>query len=205
VFSNLQSIEAALALGWTNLHNPFLVALLLPILGLTLNVLSQVVLLRLARGRGFMRTIALGFFLGGLLTFIAYPLAAWYWCSPTDPNSSVPTLLLEWIFIIAPAYCGLGYGYANFANLGNSSIRIRLYEELLRCADGRPLEDIRQQYNETAILKTRLQRLSEGGDLLKSADRWKTGRSRFVFIGGTIFFAKRIVLQRQSEFDSPAN
>ena len=113
--------------------------------------------------------------------------------------------LLEWMILIAPTYAGLGYGYANFANLGQSSIRIRLYEELRLAPNGRPVEDIRRQYNELAILKTRLMRLRESNDLVDQDSRWIVARRRFVLIGGAVFFTKQLVLQRKSEFDSNVN
>jgi hypothetical protein len=148
-----------------------------------------------------MRTIALGFFMGGLFTVVAYLLAGLKWCS-TGNSNELFQLLLEWLCVIGPTYAGLGYGYANFANLGNTSIRIRLCEELRHYPEGRPVEDIKQQYSENSILGLRLHRLSEGGDIAKVGDRWQVTRKRFVWIGGVIFFAKQVVLGRRSEFDS---
>jgi len=198
MFTDSKSLEAALSLSWTDASNPLLALLAIPVLGLTVNVLSQVALLRLAGGKGFMKTIALGFFLGGLWTLAAYPLWLWF-----QKGTFVADSFWEWAFLIAPTYAGLGYGYANFANLGNSSIRIRLYEELRLAPAGLPLEEIRRNYNEAAILKTRLQRLQESGDLVQKDSRWKVARKRFVVLGGVIFFAKQLVLQKRSEFDSP--
>lgn len=203
MLTDTRSIEAALELGWSNLRNPLLVAVLLPLLGLAINVLAQVALLRLSRGRGFMRTLALGFFAGGLLTVVGYPIAASHWCAAGPGDIRFTTLLLEWLILIAPAYAGLGYGYANFANLGNSSIRIRLYEELRRFPEGCLRADIRRTFDEAGILKLRLQRLSESGDLVQAGGHWRTGKRRFVHIGRVIFFAKQLVLGRRSEFDPP--
>jgi hypothetical protein len=201
MISTTQSLEAALALGWGDWRNPLLLVLMVPVAGLALNVLIQIVFLRVAKGRGFMRTIAIGFFTGGLFTLAAYILAGLTWCSSGN-NAGPSSLLLEWMCVIGPTYAGLGYGYANFANLGNTSIRIRLCEELRHYPEGRPVEDIQRQYSESSILGMRLHRLSEGGDIAKSGDRWRINRRRFVWIGGIIFSAKQIVLGRRSEFDS---
>jgi hypothetical protein len=201
MFSTAQSLEAALALGWGDLRNPLLVALLIPVVGLAVNVLLQIVLLRFTEGRGFMRTIALGFFVGGVFTVVAYFVAGLTWCS-TGTGGGLFSLFLEWLCVVGPTYAGLGYGYANFANLGNTSIRIRLCEELRDYPEGRPVDDIQQQYSESSILGLRLHRLSEGGDIAKVGDRWQINRKRFVWIGGIIFFAKQVVLGRRSEFDS---
>ena len=201
MFSTARSLDTALALGWNDFRNPLLIALIVPIAGLTINVLTQVVLLRVAKGRGFMGTIALGFLSGALFTLMAYFGASLSWCAVAG-DSGLLSLFLEWLFLVCPTYAGLGYGYANFANLGNTSIRIRLCEELRQYPAGRPVEDIQQQYSEIGILHLRLHRLSEGGDLAKSGDRWRVNRRRFVRIGGIIFFAKQIVLGRRSEFDS---
>jgi hypothetical protein len=198
MFTDSKSLEAALSLGWTDAGNPLLALLAIPVLGLAVNVFLQVALLRIAGGKGFMKTIALGFFLGGLGTLAAYPLWRWF-----QQGTSVADSVLEWAVLIAPTYAGLGYGYANFTNLGNSSIRIRLYEELRLAPAGLPLEEIRRNYNESAILKTRLQRLQESGDLTRNELIWRVARKRFVLLGGAIFFAKQLVLQKRSEFDSP--
>jgi hypothetical protein len=201
MFSTALSLDTALALGWNDFRNPLLLALIVPIAGLATNVLTQIVLLRVAKGRGFMRTIALGFFSGALFALIAYFGASLNWCTVAGDSGLLP-LFLEWLFLICPTYAGLGYGYANFANLGNTSIRIRLCEELRQYPAGRPVEDIEQQYSEIGILHLRLHRLSEGGDLVKLGDRWRVNRQRFVRLGGVIFFAKQVVLGRRSEFDS---
>jgi hypothetical protein len=201
MFSTAESLDAALAVGWRSWRNPLVVALVIPVAGLALNVVLQIMLLRIAQGRGFMRTVAKGFFAGGVFTFAAYLSAGLAWCSPGN-NAGVLPLLLEWLCVICPTYAGLGYGYANFANLGNTSIRIRLCEELRHYPEGRPVEDIRQQYSESSVLSLRLHRLSEGGDLVKAGDRWRVNRRRFVWIGGIIFSAKQAVLGRRSEFDS---
>jgi hypothetical protein len=199
MLTDSKSLEVALSQGWMDPSNPLMALLAIPVLGLTVNVLSQVAFLRFAGGRGFMKTIALGFFLGGLWTLAAYPLWIWFQQGSYSADS-----FLQWAFLIAPTYAGLGYGYANFANLGNSSIRIRLYEELRLAPTGLPLEEIRRNYNESAILKTRLQRLEESGDLIRQDLLLRVARKRFVFLGGAIFFAKQLVLQKRSEFDSPA-
>jgi hypothetical protein len=178
---------------------------MLPVLGLAINVVAQIVLLRWARGRGFLRTIAVGFALGGLFTLVAYGFMATLMATSCCGNSGRETplwmWLAEWLVMIAPAYAGLGYGYANFANLGNASIRIRLYEDLQRAPGGLRLEEIHRTYNERAILENRLHRLTEGGDLHETQGRWTVARRRFVVIGGLIFAAKRFILGRRSEFD----
>lgn len=193
-----QTIESPLLMSWGNPHNPLLAVLAVPLLGLAVNVVFQVGLLRLTGGRAFMKTIALGFLAGGSVTLAAY--LGWMW--NVHPGEGLGALL-DWFLLVAPAYAGLAYGYANFANLGNSSIRIRLYEELRRAPNGLPLAEIRGRYNEATILENRLQRLRESGDLILRDSLWRVGRKRFVRLGGVIFFAKQLVLRRRSEFDPP--
>jgi hypothetical protein len=197
VFTDAKSFETVFFLGWTDPRNAHLALLAIPVLGLIVNVVSQVALLRFARGRGFMKTIALGFALGGLWTLAVYPLWLFFQQGTVQADS-----ILEWAFLIAPTYAGLGYGYANFANLGNASIRIRLYEEVRLAPSGLLLDEIRRNYNESAILKTRLKRLHESGDLIILDSRWRVARRRFVLLGAVIFFSKQLVLQKRSEFDS---
>ena len=195
-------LEEALSLGWLDPRNPLIAVLAIPVLGLSVNVVSQVLALRICGGRGFLRSIVIGFALGGLTTLLAQGLLHHLWFAPPHANSSLLHSLVEWLLLIAPAYAGLGYGYANFANLGNASIRIRLYEDLQRAPNGLQIAEIHQAYDEKAILRSRLQRLTEGGDLQEKDGRWTVVRRRFVVVGGIIFTAKRWIIGRRSEFET---
>jgi len=199
---DIKSLEYAVSLGWSNVHNPLTALLLIPFAGLLLNVMTQIFVLRLSGGRDFMRSIAVAFLIGAVSSLALHLFAAFRWCGSFQPSPTLWEVLLEWCAIVAPTYAGLGYGYANFANLGNSSIRIRLYEELRLTPNGRCIEEIREQYDDRAILKIRMHRLTQWGDLIRVGNRLKVARSRFVEIGGVVFFIKRLVLQKRSEFDS---
>jgi hypothetical protein len=195
-------LEEALSLGWLDPRNPLILALAIPVLGLSVNVVCQILALRICGGRGFLRSIVIGFGLGGLATLLAQGLLHHFWFSAPPANSSFLHSFAECLLLIAPAYAGLGYGYANFANLGNASIRIRLYEDLQRAPNGLQIAEIHQMYDEKAILRSRLHRLSEGGDLREKNGRWTVARNRFVIVGGIIFAAKRWIIGRRSEFET---
>jgi hypothetical protein len=101
----------------------------------------------------------------------------------------------------APIYFCLSYCFFNFANLGQSSIRIRIYSKILESPQGARIETILEEYNETDLAKTRLQRLFESGDLISNGTECHIGRRRLVKIGAPIFFLKKFLLGKLSEFE----
>lgn len=107
------------------------------------------------------------------------------------------------LWIDAPIYGCLAYGYANFVNLGQSSVRIRIYRELLAAgANGLSGDFLRGEYDEATMLRVRLSRLVSAGDLLDDSGAYKLGRRRLLLIGNCVFGLKKIVLGRHTEFSS---
>jgi hypothetical protein len=130
----------------------------------------------------------LSLLLGGLLAG---------WCGGDWAASGLSVLLVD-----APIYACLAYGYANFVNLGQSSVRVRIYRELLGRPDGIDGDELRAEYDEQGMLRARLERLVEAADLRLQAGRYRIGRRRLVTIGTVIFGLKKAVLGRRSEFAS---
>ena len=164
-----------------------------PVLALAVNVLGQIVLLRSSRGSHFLRSIVGGFLAGlialGLLDLVAIRIY----------GLSHDTLMLAFV-VNTLTYGALSYCYFNFVNLGQSSIRIRLYAEIAASGQGVSIAEMAREYNEEALMKMRLQRLRESGDIVEKDGRYFVGRSRLVFIGHVIFGAKRFILGKDSEF-----
>src|SRR5438045_1553009 len=147
-------------------------AVIAPIAALTVNVLGQIVVFRLQHGRHFLRSIAFGFVLGGAVLFIAQCI----W--PPDPNP-----VEAWskaLLVNLPCYAALSYCFFNFANLGQSSIRVRIYAKVAARSDGVSVVEIAREYNEAMLLGMRLDRLVESGDLIARDGSYFLGRNRFV-------------------------
>ncbi|MEY2498944.1 MAG: hypothetical protein QOD12_2500 [Verrucomicrobiota bacterium] len=165
---------------------------LAPVAALAVNVLGQIVVFRLHHGRHFLRSIVVGFALGGTVLMIAqciYPLSS-------DSFESWPEAFL----VNVPCYAALSYCFFNFANLGQSSIRVRIYARVAARSDGVSVAEIARNYNEAMLMELRLQRLVESGDLVLRDGRYFLGRARFVPIAKVIFWIKRLVLGKVSEF-----
>lgn len=101
-----------------------------------------------------------------------------------------------------PIYGCLAYGYANFVNLGQSSVRVRIYRELLGRPEGIEGGMLRAEYDENAMLQARLERLVAAGDLRFEDGRYTIGRGRLIAIAAVVFGLKRAILGSQTEFTS---
>lgn len=167
--------------------------LLAPIAALAVNVIAQVLAVRMGQGRHFLRAVAAGFVVGAVALLAAETLF---------PVASEPReVWMIGLFVNLPLYAGLSYCYFTFANLGQSSIRIRIYDEIERQPDGISAAQIAQEYDEAALMENRLQRLLESGDLVLREGRYFLGRARLVGIANVIFWIKRLILGKVSEFE----
>ncbi len=165
----------------------------IPIAGLACNVVWQVIHCRASRGKHFMRTVAAGLAVGAVATVGLECTLGTFSGSEGWLGSAV--------LVSLPVYLCLGYGYANFVNLGNASVRIRIYAEIERSSDGLALEEIRNLYDEQSMMKTRVQRLEESGDIVWRDGHCHVNRSRFRWISDVIFLMKRMILGKESEFE----
>jgi hypothetical protein len=164
-----------------------------PVAALAINVLGQIVVFRLQQGRHFLRSIALGFVLGGIALMIAqfiYP-----------PDADAFEAWSKALLVNLPCYVALSYCFFNFVNLGQSSIRVRIYARVAARSDGVSVGEIAHDYNEAMLMEMRLQRLVESGDLVSRDGRYFLGRKRFVPIAKVIFWIKRLILGKVSEFE----
>jgi hypothetical protein len=163
-----------------------------PMIALAINGLVQIVLLRSTRGAHFMRSIIGGFLAGsaGLLVmeFLLLRFPDLFWETIAGVTVHVLT------------YVALSYCYFNFVNLGQSSIRIRIYSEIAATAKGLSVQDLERDYNESALMAMRLRRLTESGDIVKKDGRFFVGRQRLVPVARIVFAAKQFLLSRKSEF-----
>jgi len=165
-----------------------------PIAALAVNVVAQVAQVRLARGRHFLRAVALAFFAGAAALA---GIEAWLIARHTLTGETLEKALL----VNAPIYAALSYCFFNFVNLGQSSIRIRLYSEIATSTDGVSVAQLSAEYNEESLMRMRLHRLTESGDIVERDGRYFVGRGRLVPIARLIFGLKKFILGKASEFD----
>jgi len=168
-------------------------SLLTPIVAMSINLVTQVIMVRARHGAKFFRSMVEGFLAGGVAA-VAVGLILVVW-----QGLSVGTVTLAF-FVNLPAYAALSYCYLNVANLGQTSIRIRLYSEI-SAGGGMSEQEIERIYNHDALMRMRLERLIESGDLVAREGRYFVGRKRLVRIANILVMAKRLILGKRSEFE----
>ena len=167
--------------------------LLIPILSVLVNLIVQVASFRYWKGSNYFLTIILGFSVGLAAFVFLETLFLWEDFS-TDH-------LLTALLVNTPIYICLAYCYYSFVQLGQTSIRIRLYAEIASKTDGLSAEEVAREYSDDSLVAVRIQRLVESGDLIDRNGAFFIGRSRLPLIGDILFAAKRFLLGKTSEFD----
>lgn len=162
-----------------------------PLVALAANAVAQILLLRLSRGARFMRSMIGGFCVGAGVLAVSEVFLV-----PRMPAAEV----LGSVLVHLLTYAALAYCYFHFVNLGQSSIRIRIYAEIAAARDGLSVAQLLSEYNETSLMAMRLHRLVESGDLVVKDGRYFLGRRRLVPVARIIFAAKRFLLAKESEF-----
>jgi len=169
-------------------------SLLSPIAALAVNVVCQIYAVRLRQGRNFLRCVAEGF-LGGVFALVAYEyfLQQWRGVSGGAVDHS--------FYFNTLVYLLLAYSFFHFANLGNSSIRIRIYLEIKKSHGGISLREICEAYNESELMVLRLQRLVESGDVVVKNNRYYLGKARLAVVASVILMLKIFIIGHKTEFD----
>ena len=167
--------------------------LLIPILSVLMNLIAQVFSFRYWKGSNYFLTIILGFGFG-LAGFVVMETLILWKAFSTDH-------LLIALLVNAPIYVCLAYCYYSFVQLGQTSIRIRLYAEIASKPDGLSAEEVATEYSDDSLVAVRIHRLVESGDLIERNGAFFIGRGRLPLIGNILFFAKRFLLGKTSEFD----
>ena len=170
--------------------------ILVPVVALAVNVAAQILFFRATRGTHFMRSIIGGCLAGlGALAVLSVVKVSVVGLSFSE--------LANGLLVDAPVYFALSYCYYNFVQLGQTSVRIRLYTEIAARPAGMASGDIARLYNEEALMQLRVERLVESGDIVQRGGRYFVGRRRLVWVARIIFAGKRLLLGRESEFGLP--
>lgn len=167
-----------------------------PLAALATMVVVQGLLMRMARCKAFYRSVVSGF-LAGLVTLVVCQFALAH---------HLGELREQCVLLVAanPAvYLGLAYAFFNFINLGQSSIRIRVFQECRQRGGFIRHEELRGIYDEDAIRDGRLERLTRGGHIALDKGRWRLASSRLVPVAVAVAATKVLVLGRRSQFDPP--
>jgi hypothetical protein len=170
-----------------------LLLLLVPYFALAVNALAFLCHSRIAVNARFLSRISIGFTFGSVVLVGFQVLSLTKPSLFTDRNAWV--VAREWI-----TYAPLAFCFYCFAQLGESSVRVRIFSELINNPKGLKKEDITRIYNEKAMIQFRIDRLTHSGDLKCDQGVFTIGRMRLVLVSTIIFGLKRLFLQKDSEF-----
>jgi hypothetical protein len=164
---------------------------LIPCVSLVIYVGTQIILARYLIPGKLFHSVMSGLFLGigCLLGFICLggflqemPFHEW-----------VGLLVADLICYIAFAFC-----YFNLINLGETSIRIRLFLELKEAKNGLTAEEILAIYNYRQIILMRLSRLQNNKQIIEKDGRFFLQSRTLWFIAKLVRILKVIVIPSQA-------
>jgi len=168
---------------------------LIPVLGLMINVIVQVICSRFIQRLGLLKTVFLGFFVG-MLSVLIIEFCIFF---ATSAHFTDFFMMFAANFI---TYASLGYCYFHFINLGETARRIRILREIYDSKDGLTMDEILQRYNSKEIVDKRLSRLINNGQVLYKNERYYIGSPIMLMITTVIVAMKLLLLGRRSEFDT---
>lgn len=124
-----------------------------PLLGLAINVITQMAVFKQDKKRKLLRSVAVGFVAG-----------------------AVSVAVMDGFRFIALVnlmiYASLGYCYFHFINLGETARRIRILRELEGADAGYLESELLERYNARAIIDNRLGRLLRTGQIVLANGRY---------------------------------
>ena len=163
-----------------------------PLVGTALNVAVQGLLVR--AGASLLGSIFASFAVGlGVVVAIEIP-----GLSGTGRSSLDTWAILAGALLI---YGSLGFLFFNFVNAGESSIRVRVLRDLVRCPDGIPLDTLLREYDASAVFTLRMDRLISKGQVVARGQRYFIRRSLLAYAARFLKALKVLLLRRESEFD----
>jgi hypothetical protein len=166
---------------------------LIPLAGLAVNVLVQLLSVRLVPGLGILKSVFTGFAVGGIGVLAGESYLFIYHQTPI--NEAFPMIIANLII-----YGALGYCYFHFINLCITARRIRIIRELYTSSKGLTLNELLQRYNARDMIDKRLERLLSSGQIVYKDGKYHIGRPVMLLMSRTIVAMKLFILGKKSEF-----
>jgi hypothetical protein len=160
-----------------------------PLVGLAVGVVGQVVAHWVAPRSPIVLSYAAGFLCGAIISLLTLFASG----RPVDWYDLMVCLL---------TFGGLNYCYSNFVNLNFTSLRIRLLKELLATGGTARADDVARKYGSEAILKRRLARLVEWGQLRELSGRYVALKGSFLRLALLFTALKKAVLGRGFRYET---
>lgn len=165
--------------------------ILIPVIGIFINIIAQIFLYKYLLGRRLLKSEYFGFLCGAVVLIV---------CEIAAANQS---LAIDRVFLIGVdliIYICLSYCYFHFINMGETARRIRLLRELDQAPLGLTKEEMLGRYNAEEIIKIRMSRLINNGQIKLHQGRYHIGSPVMLFVSRIIVLLKVVILGRDSEF-----
>lgn len=164
---------------------------LAPLIGLTVNTLVLLILVRRQRRWGLLRCEYLGF-AGGAASVAIISLSALI--QGGDTSRVIYHSLLGSL-----SYAALGYCHFHFVNLGETARRIRLLRELDEAGGELAHDQLLARYGAREITAKRIARLLNSGQIVQREDRYFIAETTVLKIARTMRNAKLLLVGKESE------
>jgi hypothetical protein len=169
--------------------------ILVPLVGAVINIIAQYLYLKLNVRLTLLRSVYMGFF-SGLFFLISFELYIFF---KFDGQTLVDSICLLIVNLIIYGY--LGYQYLNIVALGETARRIRIMREIYEVENGLAYSEILENYNAKQIIKLRLDRLINNGQIVYRNGRYFIENKTMVFITKLMHALKLIIIGKGSEFE----
>jgi len=158
----------------------------MPVIGLLINVLVQICVLRLFPWIGLLKSIVVGFAAGvcGVLILELYIFIAFL--------ESMP-VLLSFLMVNLVIYTFLGYCYFHFLNLGETARRVRILREIDESEEGLTMDEVLEKYNAKEIVHKRLKRLLKNSQIIEKNGRYYIGNPAVLIMARVLLLLKIIL------------
>jgi hypothetical protein len=172
----------------------FLFRFIIPIIGLSINIFSQIFCFRCRKSIGLLKSIFSGF-IAGFFCVILLEVSVFF------------NALISWKDAISFSivnmiiYFFLSYCFFHFINLGETARRIRILREIQESRCGLSMNEILMRYNAEEIIEKRLNRLINNGQIIYKSNKYFIGKPMMLLIAMVIRTIKLILIGRKSEFD----
>ncbi|MCP4369915.1 MAG: hypothetical protein GY797_17640 [Deltaproteobacteria bacterium] len=158
-----------------------------PLIALMANVVIQISSVRIFSRLGVLKSVILGF-ASGLFSLFVFGVVCAFFCE----RAFVITIVVDSII-----YLPLGYGYFHFVNLGETARRIRILREIYDSGRGLSMDEILERYNADMVVKVRLERLLNNGQILDKNDRYYIGKPTMLIITKGLAMIKKIIFGKR--------
>lgn len=171
------------------------VSVIVPLVGMAMNVFAQIVCTRAAPRLGLFRSLLAGFGSGAIVTLFFS-----YYASIHSGKMGVAGIAGD-VMLDGVMYTLLGYCYFHFVNLGETARRIRILREIHDSEAGLTINEIVARYNAGEIFDNRLRRLVEKRQIIMRDGRLYATRSMMYYMTLALIAMKKLILGKKSEFD----